>query len=157
MDHTVHVLDLIRDLCETEATRVYAEIDNRMFGGDFDDTGIVSINFANGAFATIDASWSRPKNFPFWGNVTLELTGTKGFARMDMFAQKLDYISEKSGKFVYEYWGDDIDLLMIKSFVECIAEDKKPVVTGEDGARAVEVAAAAYESSKMGRAVDLPL
>lgn len=155
MDHTVHVIDLMRCMLRAEPVRVYAEIDNRMFGGDYDDTGVVSVDFSNGVFATIDCSWSRPKSAPFWGNVKLYVAGTKGCADMDMFAQKIDLISNKAGRMTYEYWGDDVDTAMVRSFAECIINDTKPVVTGEDGAKAVEVVAAAYESAKTGAPVDL--
>ena len=154
MDHTVHVLDMMRCLIKAEATRVYAEISNRMCGGDIDDTGIISVDFANGAFATIDCSWSRPKHFPFWGNIKLEITGTAGTARMDMFAQKIDLISDKTGKYTYEYWGDDIEIAMVKAFVRSITEDTQVDITGDDGLKALQVALAAYESAETGRAVE---
>ena len=154
-DHTVHVLDLMRDLTRAEAVRVYAEIDNRMFGKDFDDTGTITIDFSNGMFATIDCSWSRPKSFPIWGNITLEVTGTLGVARMDMFAQKIDVFSEEDARLTYHYWGDDLDLALVRSFAQSIANDTRPVVTGEDGAKAVEVVAAAYKSAKTGKPVEV--
>jgi predicted dehydrogenase len=46
---------------------------------------------------------------------------------------------------------------MIKHFVGCILEDKEPRVTGEDGAKAVEVMCAVFESMETGGWVDLPL
>ena len=154
MDHTVHVLDMMRCLTKSEVSRVYAEISNRMYGGEVEDTGIISVDFTNGVFATIDCSWSRPKSYPVWGNVKLEITGTTGTARMDMCAQKIDFISDKTGKFVYENWGDDIDLPMVKAFVRSIAEDMPVDITGDDGLKALEVALAAYESADTGRAVE---
>ncbi|OFX13967.1 MAG: dehydrogenase [Armatimonadetes bacterium RBG_16_58_9] len=155
MDHTAHALDLMRDLIGAEAVNVYAEIDNRMFGKDFDDTGTVTVGFSNGVFSTIDCSWSRPKSFPTWGDVTLEVTGTGGTARMDMFAQKTDMVSDKDGRLTYQYWGDDVVLALVASFVDSIANNTKGIVTGEDGAKAVEVVAAAYESARTGKSVEL--
>ncbi len=155
IDHTVHVLDLMRDLTGAEPVRVYAEIDNRMFGGDFDDTGLLSVDFSNGMFATIDASWSRPKTHPFWGNVKLDVTGEGGVASMDMFAQKIDHYSDKTNQFSYVYWGDDIDAGLITAFAESIAQDKPVQITGEDGAIAAKVAIAAYESAKTGEPVEI--
>lgn len=155
MDHTVHVLDLMRCLVDSEVAQVYAEIDNRMYKGNVDDTGIISIDFKNRVFATIDCSWSLPKHSPFWGNVKLDITGTDGTARMDMFAQKIDLISDKTGKYTYEYWGDDIDLAMVKAFVRSIADDTEVEISGDDGLKALEVALAAYESSETGRTVEL--
>ena len=155
MDHMVHVVDLMRCILRAEPVRVYAEIDNRMFGGDYDDTGVVSVDFSNRVFTTIDCSWSRPKSAPFWGNVKLYIAGTKGCADMDMFAQKIDLISNKVGRLTYDYWGDNVDVALVRSFATCIIKDTKPEITGEDGAKAVEVVAAAYESAKTGQPVDL--
>ncbi|MEN6357389.1 MAG: Gfo/Idh/MocA family oxidoreductase [Armatimonadota bacterium] len=155
IDHTVHVLDLVRDMTGAEPARVYAEIDNRMLGKDFDDTGVLSIDFTNGMFVTIDASWSRPKSFPTWGNVNMDVTGTGGMASMQMFGQKIDRYSDDAGSHTYEYWGDNIDLAMVESFAKSILENTDVKVTGEDGVKALQVALAAYESAKTGKAVDL--
>jgi predicted dehydrogenase len=157
MDHTVHVLDLIRALTGSDATRVYAEIDNRMLGQDCDDTGLLSVDFSDGSFATIDASWSVPKSAPFWGNVRMTVVGTDGFADLDMFAQKVELLSDKSGHLSYEYWGDDMDMGLVKSFINSLAEDKDVPISGEDGAKASEVVEAAYRSAESHSAVTLPL
>lgn len=155
IDHTVHVVDLIRCMTGAEPTKVYAEIDNRMLGKDFDDTGILTIDFSNGMFVTLDSSWSRPKSFPTWGNVKMEVTGTEGRADMDMFAQKIDAFYDKSMSYRHEYWGDNCDLGLVASFVKSIGENKPVEVSGEDGARAVAVALAAYQSAKTGKPIDL--
>jgi predicted dehydrogenase len=155
IDHTVHLVDLMRDLTAAEPARVYAEIDNRMYGGDFDDTGIVTVDFNNGMFVTIDCSWSRPKSYPFWGNVNMDVTGTAGSASMKMFAQKIDYYSGDGGSYTHEYYADDIDLALVGSFADSVVQDKNVEVTGEDGVKALRVALAAYESAKTGRTVDL--
>ena len=42
---------------------------------------------------------------------------------------------------------------MIDEFVAAIREDRAPRVTGEDGQRAVEIVAAAYESAQTGQPV----
>lgn len=46
---------------------------------------------------------------------------------------------------------------MTQHFLECIMDDKEPLVSGEDGARAVEVMCAVYKSMETGGWVDLPL
>ncbi|MDH7601426.1 MAG: Gfo/Idh/MocA family oxidoreductase [Armatimonadota bacterium] len=155
IDHTVHLVDLMRVLTKAEPARVYAEVDNRLFGGEFDDTGIITVEFTNKVFATIDSSWSRPKTYPFWGNVNLEVIGTQGVAKMEMFAQKIDLYSDKTGKHTYEYWGDDVNLALIDSFARSVAEDRAVEITGDDGLKALEVALAAYESAKSREPVDL--
>jgi predicted dehydrogenase len=44
----------------------------------------------------------------------------------------------------------------LKHFIQCIREDKEPVVTGEDGRAVLEIMMAAYASAGMGRKVRLP-
>lgn len=46
---------------------------------------------------------------------------------------------------------------MTQHFLECVIEDKEPLVSGEDGARAIEVMCAVYKSMETGAWVDLPL
>jgi len=155
IDHTVHVTDLLRAMSGAEPVRVYAEIDNRMFGKDFDDTGVLTIDFSNGMFATLDASWSRPKSFPTWGNVKMHVTGDAGVASMDMFGQNIEAFYDKTMSYKYENFGDNSDLALVASFARSVAENAPVAVTGEDGAKALAVALAAYESAKTGKPVEL--
>jgi predicted dehydrogenase len=46
---------------------------------------------------------------------------------------------------------------MTQHFMECVIEDKEPLVSGEDGARAIEVMCAVYKSMETEGWVDLPL
>lgn len=46
---------------------------------------------------------------------------------------------------------------MTEHFLDCIINDKPPLVSGEDGARAVEVMGATWKSMETGAWVDLPL
>ncbi len=155
IDHTVHVADLLRAMTGAEPVRVYAEIGNRMFGKDFDDTGILTIDFSNGMFATLDASWSRPKSFPTWGNVKMDVTGDAGVASMDMFGQNITAFYDKTMSCRYENFGENADLALVASFARAVGEDLPVEVTGEDGARALAVALAAYQSAKTGKPVEL--
>jgi myo-inositol 2-dehydrogenase/D-chiro-inositol 1-dehydrogenase len=44
----------------------------------------------------------------------------------------------------------------MEHFVDCVKNDKKPLVTGEDGRAVMEIVFAAYESAGTGRKVKLP-
>ncbi|HDK27654.1 MAG TPA: Gfo/Idh/MocA family oxidoreductase [Candidatus Atribacteria bacterium] len=46
---------------------------------------------------------------------------------------------------------------MTKHFMDCLIDDKKPLVSGEDGARAIEVMCAVYKSMETDSWVELPL
>jgi predicted dehydrogenase len=151
MDHTVHVVDLMRWLTGAEITEVYAEIDNLINGKDYDDVATLTFELSNGAFGSLDPSWSRPKSFPFWGDVTLEVVGTGGVVGIDTFAQVLQLYSDKDMRHSDQSWGADMDLALLMSFVNAVANDTPVDVTGEDGLAALEVTLAAYESAKRKR------
>jgi predicted dehydrogenase len=46
---------------------------------------------------------------------------------------------------------------MVRSFVDCILEDKKPTAGAFDGRQGTEITAACYESAKKGEPINLPL
>lgn len=147
-DHTVHVTDLLRVLLGQECKTVYCEMDNRVLHGGFEDTGFLTLNFTNGVFATLDCSWSRPKTFPTWGDVTLGVTGTKGVVELDMFAQESVLYDDKNGRVSYLGWGSSIDEGLVAAFVRAVESGEPVPITGVDGLRAVEVVEAAYESAR---------
>ncbi len=45
--------------------------------------------------------------------------------------------------------------LEVQHFVECILKNEVPLVSGEDGKKAVELVLKAYESAKLGREISL--
>jgi len=155
LDHTVHVADLLRWFLADEARRVYAEVDTRMHDIAIDDCGTLSIEFEKGVFATLDPSWSRPKAYPTWGDVTMEIVGTSGVVSLDVFAQVLVHASDARNAVLYRPWGDDMDLALVTDFVESVREGRSPAASGFDGMKALEIALAAYESARRGEPVEL--
>jgi len=155
MDHTVHVVDVMRWIMKSEVKSVYAEIDTRFHNIQIDDCGTLMMEFENGVFASLDPSWSRPPSYPTWGDVTLEVVGNKGTLFVDAFKQDIDIYSETETGHQYSFWGDNIDLQLVKYFVNCFRNKQTPDVTATDGLRALEVALAAYESARRGAAIEL--
>ena len=158
IDHTVHVVDVIRALLGEDVIKVYAEIDT-VFDPNLpcDDAGILSMNLAGGCVATLDASWSRPANYPTWGDVTMAVVGTKGNAWADLFVEHVDAWREGDGTYLWEAYGHDANADLIADFVASIETGAPVPITGMDGLRAMEVALGAYESSEIGAPVGLPL
>jgi len=127
---------------------------------DNDDTATILLKFKNQALGEVDVSCcvvSEPTN-------RLELYGTEGTIIEDhMWEQPLMYASHKTG---YEtegwvrpavehapfpgYYGISFRK-EIEHFVDCVREDKEPLVTGELGKAALKVALCAYESVKKRR------
>lgn len=157
LDHTVHVADLLRWFLNDEVKTVYAEIDTRMHDIDIDDSGMLFLEFEKGVFATLDPSWSRPKAYPTWGDVTMEIVGTEGVISLDVFAQVLVEANDSDQKVLYRNWGDNMDLLLVQDFIHAIRQGQEPAADGLDGLKALEVALAAYESAAKGKPVELDL
>lgn len=165
MDHTVHVADMLRWLLGREYTRVYAAIGFNRFAltrkavgkRRVDDAGIVSLEMDNGAAVSIDCSWSRPAEYSTWGDVKLELVGTKGVARLNLFRQRLLLASTKTGRLQESCWADEKDGGAPGEFIRALREGRPPSVTGLDGLRATEVVEGAYRSAQIGTPVALPL
>ncbi|CAG7652641.1 Myo-inositol 2-dehydrogenase [Paenibacillus solanacearum] len=156
LDHTVHVMDLMNWFTGSNVTEVYAYAATLFHENlKVDDAGMIHVKFESGAVGVLDTSWSRPKAFPTWGDVTMEIVGTKGTISVDSFAQKTEMYSNEVGKGQYLPWGDSMDHYMIESFVNALLQGKPAPISGVDGLRSAEVALAGYESVKLGQPVKL--
>ena len=155
IDHTVHVVDLMRWLLHDEVKTVYAETSNGIKHTDIEDVAFLSFTFQNGVFATLDASWSRSRAFPTWGDVTMEVVTTGGTLSMDMFSQNLVLYGEKNGGVSWHNWGANIDDGMVAAFVNSVLTGAPAPITGEDGLQAVSVALAAYRSAALHQPVEV--
>jgi UDP-N-acetylglucosamine 3-dehydrogenase len=153
MDHTVHVADALRWMLDTEAKSVYAEVGTFFGAGEIDDGAILTLEFergtvANGAFATIDPSWSRGTSYPTWGDVTLRITGTAGVLDVDAFAPDLTTFDHEAGNVSWMHTGEDMNVLMVQDFLRGVAENSPAGASGVDGLRALEIVLAAYASAE---------
>ena len=155
VDHIVHVADVIRWMLDDEVKSVYAEFDTRFYDIDVEDCGMVMLELESGIIATIDPSWSRPKSFPTWGDVTMEIIGTKGSLSVDAFKQHTLYYNNEAGKLQHLPWDDDMDAKLVDSFIHSIKEGEPPAITGEDGLRTLEIVKAAYSANEKKQTVSL--
>ena len=156
-DHLVHLADIMRWYLRSEVAEVYAQT-NRIMHADsvqVETGGLVMLTFANGVFASIDCSWSKPDYYPTWGGLTFELVTERGAVIVDAFRQNLTVYSHDAKRPLWTYWGSDSNQAMIDEFAAAIREAREPRVTGIDGHRAVEIVAAAYESARTGQPVKL--
>jgi predicted dehydrogenase len=111
---------------------------------------MVTIEFPNGVFATLDSSWSRPQNYKTWGDVTMNVVGDAGVVEMDMFGQAVETYGKSSG-YAAAGFGADLDALLVDEFVTACLADRAPEVTCFDGAQAARVALAGYASVVSGQ------
>lgn len=155
MDHTVHLVDIMRWFIDSEVETMYAR-SNKIFHADEVDveTGALEMmTFQNKTFATIDASWCRPQYWPTWGGLTIEMVTQRGAVFVDAFRQNLNIYSHDARRANWAYWGSDMNHAMVTEFASAIRENRAPKVTGVDGLRAVEATLAAYESARTGQIV----
>ena len=160
MDHTVHVADALRWMLGAEAGSVYAEIGSFFSAEGIDDGAILTLEFeggviAEGAFVTIDPSWSRGDGYPTWGDVTLRITGASGVMEVDAFAQHLTTFDHESGNTSWVYTGEDMNVLMLEDFLRGVEQGSPAGASGLDGLRVLEIVLAAYRSAQSGESVRL--
>lgn len=158
MDHTVHLADVLRWYLQSEVVEVYAQTNRILYANEINDArvetgGLLMLTFANGVFATIDCSWSKPPYYPTWGGLTFEMVGERGVVLVDAFKQNLTLYRHELQRATWNSWASDANQAMLQDFVAAIREERPPRVTGHDGLRALEITLAAYESAERGEPV----
>lgn len=153
IDHVVHVADLLRAALGRDPVRVYAKTGNGMYARDWEDVALLTLEYEDGLFATLDSSWSRPKSYKTWGDVTMNVVFENAVIELDLFNQHIDVYRNETMRHTLAGYGSDLDRLLVEDFVRCVVEDLPPPVTGEDGLAAARVAFAGYRSTAVGEPV----
>ena len=107
---------------------------------------MVSVEYPSGVIATIDSSWSRPGNFRTWGDVTMNVVGTKGVIEMDLFSSDVHRYAPGNTTHTVAGYGTDLDATMIDEFIIACLENRTPKTSMVDGINAAKVALAGYAS-----------
>lgn len=155
VDHTVHVVDILRSLLVREIVWVYASAGHNRFLEPWEDAGLVHLGFEGEVFATLDTSWDRPDNFPTWGDVMLNIVCEKGVATVDLFRDGLLTYRQQDSKVVQSSLGDNLDRELLLDFYRAVTAGTQLKSTGRDGLQATRVVEAAYESLRTNRAVSV--
>lgn len=158
MDHTVHLADMMRWYTGSEAKEVYCEIAKNINPKlRVEDAFLSTVTFENGVLGHIDGSWSYPAGYQTWGDVALEVTGSKGVLSVDAFRQNIYYTGANppNDRLNWRSYGCDPNTEMIKNFVDCIVKDEEPLASADDGIKGLEITLASYESSRKGTPVRL--
>ena len=170
MDMGCHAIEFFRwMLGRPPIQSVYAQMGTQVHGSRTrgDDNAILILEFAEGAIAVAEESWTKLGGM----DDRAEVHGSGGVAYADLLHGNAietystggyDYAVEKAGSTkgwsftIYEEaWNYGFHAEMAH-FVDCVQNDKTPLVTGEDGRVVLEVIFAAYESARTGRKVQLP-
>jgi predicted dehydrogenase len=160
-----HDFDTIRWLADGEFERIYAEantlkcFDLKEEFPNFYDNVIVSLRLKNGTLGIIDGSC--PVDYGY--DARAEVLGSEGVILVGELQDRAVTTCTKQAGVVtstFRSWRNrfrDAYIAEARHFVECILQDRDPLVTGHDGRKAVEAVLAANESIRSGRPVLLPL
>jgi predicted dehydrogenase len=170
MDMGCHAMEWFRwMLGNVKAKSVYASMSTvlhkeRTKG---EDNSVVIIEFENGVTAVAENSWAKHGGM----DDRSEVHGTGGVIYADLFMGNSAISYSKHG---YGYAMEKADTTVgwsftvfeevfnqgypheLKHFVDCVRNNKEPLVTGEDGRVVLEILYAAYASAGQGKKIMLP-
>ncbi len=149
-DTAIHDIDIIRFISGQEAVSVYAKTGN-MRHRQFEDYAQIMISYEHGGSAFIESNWLTP-----YKTRTLTVTGTDAIMKLDYITQELWIENEKETLQPRLPFKEPLKE-ELSHFADCILNKKKPVVTGHDGLKALEIAMAALQSSAKNAAVKLKM
>jgi predicted dehydrogenase len=160
IDHSVHVIDVMRHVSGLEVEEVSAEVGALLWDCGVDDVAIMSLRFEGGAVGSVDPSWSVPADNPWDYDFFLRLVGTEGSLEITDAAESLQVVSSRDGGprgLRQASFADDADRAMVEGFLGSVTAGavQEPCATGDDGVRALEIALAGYRSSAAGAVVEI--
>jgi predicted dehydrogenase len=132
-----------------------------------DENAISIVEFEGGVVGVVENSWAKHGGM----DDGVEVYGSSGVVYADLFRGNsaltysetgYGYAMEKAGSTrgwtftVFEEAFNQGYPQELKHFIECVREDRDPVVTAEDGRAALEMIYAAYYSARIGQKVALP-
>jgi myo-inositol 2-dehydrogenase/D-chiro-inositol 1-dehydrogenase len=132
-----------------------------------EENSVCTVEFEGGAIGIAENSWAKHGGM----DDRVEVYGTGGVIYADLFvgnsaltySQKgYGYAMEKAGSTqgwtftIFEEAFNQGYPQELKHFIECVREDKAPLVTGQDGRAVLELMYAAYQSARTGQKVPLP-
>lgn len=149
---------------------VFANMQNGLIHGHrtrCEENSVCMIEFDDGAIGIAENSWAKHGGM----DDRVEVYGTQGVIYADLFMgnsaltyseKGYGYAMEKAGTTqgwtftIFEEAFNQGYPQELRHFVECVREDKQPIVTAEDGRAVLEIMYAAYQSARTGQKVPLP-
>jgi UDP-N-acetylglucosamine 3-dehydrogenase len=148
-DTAIHDIDVMRFIFGEDPISVYAKV-GAMRHKKFEDYALIMLTFADGKSAFIESNWLTP-----YKTRTLTVTGSDAIMRLDYITQELWIEAAKENVQPKYPWQEPLKA-ELQHFSDCVLKKEKPVVTGEDGVKALDIAIAALESSAKNKAIKLP-
>lgn len=154
IDHVVHVADTLRFLTGCDYSTVYAEAGQFRQVGDVEDCAQVVATTTDGAWASIDPSWSRPADMP--GALDLEMTlwFEKGRLHLNE-CEGRGMLIGSDGRVAYEDYGEGTNVRLLADWIAAFTRGGSPPIPASEGAKATALALAAVRSAETGEVVDV--
>jgi predicted dehydrogenase len=161
-DMGIHALDTARFLLgDPQPVSVYAKLGTHYKPFDVDDTGMLIIEWDNGATSYIESGWWQPHmDGP---EAATQLYGTRGFGQL--FPTQLEIPNSKAKRvnliqsgFEFprqEHCPQSMYDAQMAYFIQCIRKKKTPIPGAAEGWANMKVVDAAYKSSRTGRVVEI--
>lgn len=170
MDMGCHAIAWFRwMLNNAKVTSVYASMSTVLHKRrtKAEDNSVLIIEFENGVTAVAENSWAKHGGM----DDRSEVHGTGGVVYADLFMGNAAIAYSKNG---YGYAMEKADTTLgwsfpvfeevfnqgypheLQHFIDCVQQNKQPVVTGEDGRAVLEIIYAAYASAAEGKKIMLP-
>jgi UDP-N-acetylglucosamine 3-dehydrogenase len=147
-DTAIHDIDVMRFISSQDPVSVYAKMGSMRIK-KFEDYAHIMLSYENGESAFIESNWLTP-----YKTRTLIATGSEAIMRLDYITQDL-WIEQKTETVQPRIQFQEPLKAELQHFIDCIVEKKQPIVTGEDGVKALEIATAAMQSSTKNTAIQL--
>jgi UDP-N-acetylglucosamine 3-dehydrogenase len=147
-DTAIHDIDVMRFISNQDPIGVYAKTGS-MKHRKFEDYAQIMLTYEDGKSAFIESNWLTP-----YKTRTLRVTGSDTIMKLDYITQEL-WIEDAKENFQPRYLWQEPLKLELQHFADCVLEKKKPVVTGADGLKALQIAEAALRSSAKSRVIKL--
>jgi len=147
VDLAVHDIDVMNYLLGRGPSSVYAKARNIKHPSGFEDYALIMLSYDNLVDGIIEVNRLTP-----YKARQLTVVGTRGIAELDYISQSLRIYNER---YIKEARVPREEPLKreLRHFIECVTDNKKPLVSGAEGVLALQVALAAIESYRSGRVV----
>jgi UDP-N-acetylglucosamine 3-dehydrogenase len=147
-DTAIHDVDVMRYVFNDDPVTVYAKIGS-MKHRKFEDYAQIMLTYKSGKSAFIESNWLTP-----YKTRTLIVTGSEAIMKLDYITQELTIEDAKETVQPRCPWQEPLKL-ELKHFANCISRKEKPLITGTDGLKALQIAEAALQSSAQGKVIRL--
>jgi predicted dehydrogenase len=152
LDNGSHLLDIIRWFMGNPESCVGMTKTALLPISPLEDNGVGLFDMGNGRMAMLHSSWTE------WnGYMYMEIYGTSGAIRIDTRGKacKTTLQNKEGGEKEFDFSTTPANSYQMEfeNYISALLSRKQPAASGEDGAWAVKMAHAVYESSRTGQRV----